>query len=355
MERVVEADMPRSIRIEYPGAYYHVMARGNRREAIFLDETDRAFYLKTLGDACARTGWRVHAWVFMGNHYHLFVETPEANLVEGMKWLQNAYTRRFNSRHRLWGRLFADRYKAMAVEGDARYYYETLMDYIHLNPVRAGLIDPGAGQSVLDFPWSSIAQGYALPPGKRSKWLAAETGLSVFGFGDTAKGRRGFVERLDRRASAEKGRAGAVASAGESDAGGGQLRRGWHWGTQAFAERLMAIGRKALGKRRERGYRASLEAKAHDLRRAEEILAAGLEAAGLGAEEIRRLPGSDVRKVSVARAIWESTTVSQSWLAEHLGMSSAANVSQLLCRARHGSLEARLPPALRRWVKSVKK
>jgi REP element-mobilizing transposase RayT len=69
--------MPRSVRIEYPGAFYHVMARGNRREDIFKDEIDREFFLKALGEACTMTGWRVHAWVLMSHHYHLFVETPE--------------------------------------------------------------------------------------------------------------------------------------------------------------------------------------------------------------------------------------------------------------------------------------
>src|SRR6266481_2567508 len=98
----------RGIRIEYAGAFYHVMARGNRRGRIFHDDVDRRFFLQTLGEACERTGWRVHAWVLMRNHYHLMLETPEANLIEGMKWLQNTYTRRFNSRHRLWGRLFGD-------------------------------------------------------------------------------------------------------------------------------------------------------------------------------------------------------------------------------------------------------
>ncbi len=92
--------MARSIRIEFPGAFYHVMARGNRREAIFFGDEDRVWLLKTLGEACAKTGWRVHAWVLMDNHYHLMMETPEANLVEGMKWLQNTFTRRFNTKQR---------------------------------------------------------------------------------------------------------------------------------------------------------------------------------------------------------------------------------------------------------------
>jgi len=97
------AGMARGIRIQYAGAFYHVMARGNRRERIYRDDADRSFFCEALGEACERTGWRVHAWVLMGNHYHLMVETPGANLVDGMKWLQNTYTRRFNNRHRLWG------------------------------------------------------------------------------------------------------------------------------------------------------------------------------------------------------------------------------------------------------------
>ena len=109
--------MARQIRIEYEGAMYHVMARGNRRERIFVDDEDRQIFLKTIGEACEMTGWRVHAWVLMDNHYHLLIETPEANLVSGMKWVQNAYTRRFNVRHHQWGRLFGDRYKAVSVEG----------------------------------------------------------------------------------------------------------------------------------------------------------------------------------------------------------------------------------------------
>ena len=113
--------MARNVRIEYAGAYYHVMARGNRREAIFLDDDDRRFFLQVLAEACGQTGWRVHAWVLMGNHYHLFLETPEANLVVGMKWLQITVARRFNIRHGKWGHLFGDRYKAILVEGGQAY------------------------------------------------------------------------------------------------------------------------------------------------------------------------------------------------------------------------------------------
>lgn len=135
---VSNGGMARGIRVEYAGAFYHVMARGNRRERIFRDQSDRRFFCQTLGEACERAGWRVHAWALMSNHYHLMLETPKGNLVAGMQWLQNTYTRRYNSRHQLWGRLFGDRYKAVLSEGGSPHYYCSLMDYIHLNPVRVG-------------------------------------------------------------------------------------------------------------------------------------------------------------------------------------------------------------------------
>jgi len=89
--------MARQLRIEYPGALYHVMARGDRREQIVHDENDRDSLIETLGEACGKTGWLVHAWVLMDNHYHAVIETPQGNLVVGMRWLQNTYTRRFNT------------------------------------------------------------------------------------------------------------------------------------------------------------------------------------------------------------------------------------------------------------------
>ena len=91
--------MARKLRIQYPGAHYHVMNRGDRREPIFKDDADREHFLETLGQACAKTGWHVHAYCLMPNHFHLVVETPQANLVAGMKWLLGTYTGRFNRRH----------------------------------------------------------------------------------------------------------------------------------------------------------------------------------------------------------------------------------------------------------------
>ncbi len=143
--------MARKPRIEYAGAVYHVMSRGDRQNDIFRDDRDRRVFLDTLSEACSRQGWFVHAYVLMGNHYHLLLETPEPNLVVGMTWLQGTYTQRFNSRHKEWGHLFQGRYKALVVQSDRGDYFSTVAAYIHLNPVRSRLMDFGIHE-LSDYP-----------------------------------------------------------------------------------------------------------------------------------------------------------------------------------------------------------
>src|SRR6266545_970065 len=98
--------MARKLRIQYPGAVYHVMNRGERRESIFHDNDDRQRFIETLGEVCGKTGWQVHAYCLMPNHFHLVLETPRSNLVAGMKWFLGTSTARFNRRHKLFGHLF---------------------------------------------------------------------------------------------------------------------------------------------------------------------------------------------------------------------------------------------------------
>ena len=108
--------MARPLRIEYPGACYHVINRGNYRRNLFADKGASEAFERTLGEAAVRYGWRVHAYVIMRNHFHLAVELTEPNLSEGMKWLQGTWIRRYNSFRRLIGRPFQGRYKALLVE-----------------------------------------------------------------------------------------------------------------------------------------------------------------------------------------------------------------------------------------------
>jgi REP element-mobilizing transposase RayT len=344
--------MARSLRVEYEGAFYHVMARGNRREEIFLDDDDRRFFLDAVAEVCGQTGWRVHAWVLMGNHYHLMIETPEANLVDGMKWLQNTYTRRFNVRHSKWGRVFGDRYKAVVVEAELPEYYGSLIDYIHLNPARAGIVRADAGQSILDYPWSSLAGGYALAPGKRVEWLAAAHGLEVLGYRDTTAGRRRMVEDLDRRVLEEGDRSGRVPLPAEVDARISHLRRGWYWGRQEFGEKLLGMLEARMGRARSRAYRRSPECLAHGLERAEELVSGGLEVAGLSNEVLSRLRGSDARKVALAKIVRERTTAPLGWVAKRLGMGGAANAGHYVRKWTWPVLWKRLPEGLCQFLKA---
>ena len=107
--------MPRKIRVEYPGAMYPVMSRGDRREDLYRDEVDRHDFIKTLAETCQKTGWQMHAYCLMRNHFHLVMETPEANLVEGLRWRLSPYTLRLNHRHKRFGHVSSGRYKASGV------------------------------------------------------------------------------------------------------------------------------------------------------------------------------------------------------------------------------------------------
>src|SRR5436190_1878089 len=120
--------MPRKLRVQYEGAIYHVMNRGDRRDAIFFDEEDCRRFLDTLAEVCQKTGWQVHAYCLMKNHFHLVVETPQPNLVAGMKWFLGTYTSRFNRRHKEFGHLFSGRYKALVVDGSANGHFKTVCD-----------------------------------------------------------------------------------------------------------------------------------------------------------------------------------------------------------------------------------
>src|SRR6266853_744994 len=198
--RAKVADVARKLRVEYPGAIYHVMNRGDRREAIFNDSADRQRFLDTLGEACLKTGWQVLAYCLMPNHFHLVLETPQANLVAGMKWLLGVYTSRFNRRHKLFGHLFSGRYKSLIVDGSGNGYLRTVCDYVHLNPARAKLLLPE--QPLRQYAWSSWPE-YLKGAVKRPAWLRVDRVLGELGelgiLKDDAAGRRRFAEAMEER------------------------------------------------------------------------------------------------------------------------------------------------------------
>ncbi|MEJ7807666.1 MAG: transposase [Telluria sp.] len=164
--------MTRPLRLEFPGALYHVTSRGNRQGAIFLNDNDRFAWLDVLGNVCARCHLVVHAYCQMGNHYHLLVETIEGNLSQGMQQLNASYTQNFNRRHGMVGHVFQGRYKAILVQKES--YLLELARYVVLNPVRAGMVT-----SPRDWKWSS----YRCTSGDREgpAWLATAWMLDQFG------------------------------------------------------------------------------------------------------------------------------------------------------------------------------
>lgn len=163
--------MARPLRLEFPGALYHLTARGNARQKIFLDEEDRHRFLDLLGKEVTQQGWFCYAYCLMDNHYHLLVETPEPNLVAGMRRLNGVYTQAFNRRHRRVGHLFQGRYKAILVDRDA--YFLELCRYIVLNPLRAKAV-----KRQEQWPWSS----YAATAGRIASpsWLTIKPVLALF-------------------------------------------------------------------------------------------------------------------------------------------------------------------------------
>lgn len=140
--------MARPLRLEFPGALYHVTSRGDRREAIYEDDGDRKEFLSVLDSVCDTYNWVCHAYCLMSNHYHLLIETPDANLSRGMRQLNGVYTQTFNRLHGRVGHVFQGRYTAILVEKDD--YLLELSRYIVLNPVRAGMV-----RSANEWPWSS--------------------------------------------------------------------------------------------------------------------------------------------------------------------------------------------------------
>jgi REP element-mobilizing transposase RayT len=140
--------MARPLRIEYPGALYHVTARGNHRQDIFVDDEDRERFLSILNHSVRRHNWLCHAYCLMDNHYHLVIETPDGNLSRGMRQVGGVYTQAYNRRHSKSGHLFQGRFKAILIEKESHLL--EVIRYVILNPVQAG-----ASKAPEEWPWSS--------------------------------------------------------------------------------------------------------------------------------------------------------------------------------------------------------
>ena len=300
------------------------MARGNHGQGIFHDERDRQCFLETLGEACKKTGWRIHAYVLMGNHYHLLVETPEGNLVSGMKWVQGAYTQRYNSRHKLFGHLFQGRYKAVIVDGQDENYFPVVSTYIHLNPARAKLIRIGE-ERLKRYRWSSYPW-YLNRAGKRPGWLRTERVMGSLGLGPKElKGYEAYIEGRVMELGSKAGRK-------ELEEEWEGLRRGWYVGSEGFLEKLQVYLKKGMSGRRRESH--SREAKAaHDEAAAERELQRALRALGMDEGAVERMPKGAPEKVVLAWWLRRRMTVSLRWVSERLRMGHYTRVTQAIRRA----------------------
>lgn len=213
--------MARMPRIQYDGALYHVINRGNYRRDVFESSGAAFAFEGVLSETCLRHGWRVHAYAIMRNHFHLALETQQPNLVEGMHWLQGTFAARFNRFREEQGHLFQGRYKALLIEDAAALL--RVVHYIHLNPVRAQFVQPSHCAS---FRWGSLCK-LRLP--SRPAWLAADMLLSRMGFSDTAAGWKQYADFLADL---------AVNGPEQERLGFGNLSSGWAIGTGAWRKAL---------------------------------------------------------------------------------------------------------------------
>lgn len=312
--------MARKPRIEYEGAIYHVINRGDRREPIMLDAQDADQFITTLGEACDKTDWQVHAFCLMGNHFHLVVETPQPNLAAGMHWFLSTYTSRFNRRHKLVGHLFSGRYKSPPVDGSGNHYLRTVCEYVHLNPVRAQML--GKDRKLATYQWSSYPH-YLQPPRKRPDWLRVDRVFGDLGIPrDTKAGRRQFEKLMEERRFQD-----------DPDAYN-KIRRGWCFGDAAFRKELTEQMGKRLGAHHYGHERTeSLAAKA------ERIVSEEMRRLHWKEPDLAKTPKGDIAKVRIARRLRKETTISLRWIAERLKMGTASYVNNRLYLLRKGRLE----------------
>lgn len=310
--------MARPWRIEYEGACYHVINRGNYRRNLFLEDGAGGSFEGTLGEAAERFGWRVHAYVIMRNHFHLAVELTEPNLSDGMKWLQGTWIRRYNGTRGMIGRPFQGRYKALLVEPGRMF--GRVCTFIHLNPVRARVVEPDRAE---DYALGSLPKFVA--KGKRPGWLDPSTLLATAGgLPDTGAGWRRYLDYLEFQATDESTRRELVAK---------QLSIGWCLGGAKFKKEQQEEAKRRgveLEQQRISGLTAS-EVKGERFALWEERLVAFADLAKVDLKKLEPKK-SHPDKVLLAAAMKRTTSVSNPWLATRLDMGKPASASQFIRR-----------------------
>jgi putative transposase len=302
----------RKLRFVFPGARYHVLNRGNYRLAIFASAGAVGSFLTTLDEACRRHRWRIHAYVVMRNHFHVALETPEPNLPQGMHWLLGTFATRFNRFRSERGHLFQGRFQAQLVEDASAL--GRVVDYIHLNPVRAGLVPPGEADR---FEGSSLP---VLRRGDGPEWLTGEFILARMGSAGSAAGWERYAAHLSQ-----------VAASPELQAhlGFKSLSRDWAIGTRGWRQALAkAHAHRALNPGLEAGEVRALR----EARWGRALAEAGANM-GLSLQELAAGTRPLSVKIELAARLRSQMAVPYAWIAQHLKISNAASLRMQVHRA----------------------
>jgi REP element-mobilizing transposase RayT len=297
--------MARSLRIERENGVYHVINRGNYRKDLFINENAHLSFEKCLFEACEKCGWMLEGFCVMTNHFHLVIRTPKGNLVYGMKWLQSTFANRYHKFRQVHGKLFQGRYKSLIVEEDS--YLGSLLHYVSLNPVRAGLCDV---VGLRDYRWSSY--WYLRNPDLRPGFLDPTGALQAAGgLPDSPKGHRNYeryLEWLNEDGGARK------------EMAFDKMCRGWAIGSTDFKRKLL----ETEGLLKEGSFeRLRMEGK--DLKEANELiwqqsLERGFRAAGRTMADARNDKKSAEWKVWIAAQLKRNTSAPSTWIARKLSM-----------------------------------
>ncbi|HEX9982785.1 MAG TPA: transposase [Thermoanaerobaculia bacterium] len=298
--------MARPLRIEFPGAVYHVTSRGNDRKAIFKKDSDRNHFLTLLGEVVHRFGWSITAFALMTNHYHLVVQTPEANLSRGMHWLNGTYAAWFNRRHKRSGHLLQGRFKAFLIDEDA--YHAQVLRYVVLNPVRAGL----AGRPE-QHRWSSYRATAGLAPAP--EWLDTSAALARFG-SDVALAQAEY-------------RAFVLGAVGSKDRLWDNVTNGLYLGTETWTKKMRAVVES-----RPRSTDHPITQRAVGRPHIEAIVEAVAATAQLPLEAARTTRGSAVRRL-IAWLGWHEGLVTLRSIAAALRLRSEGHVSNMIRRCEY--------------------
>tara|TARA_B110000483_G_scaffold9894_2_gene11702 strand:- start:296 stop:1240 length:945 start_codon:yes stop_codon:yes gene_type:complete len=307
--------MARKLRIQFPGAIYHVLNRGNYKSDIFADQGAAHAFVKTLEEAVERFGWRLGAYVVMRNHYHLTFQTPEPNLSAGMHWLQCTFATRFNRLRNERGHLFQGRYKAILLETNTDW--ARVADYIHLNPVRAGIVAP---DQLTQFRWSSLTR---YSKSQRFNGLSSLGWLQIHGLQDVEQDWLRYAEILLQK---------HTNSSSDTNDERVALTSGWAIGSTIWKEQTLqgALAEMKDSPRSEGlhlpremlqiKWRLRLEEELKELSKSAEELMADRKSAGW--------------KVALAERLQRETGASTIWLAESLHMGQPSSVRAYLWKYR---------------------